>query len=274
MPPDAYLSILEAPLDPYVVPDQGDEGGAKVTLSGPERRRAEKPPTPIVPYFRLISLGSYGKDVQGAKRALWRANGLGVPKQPTQTFGPVAVKQLRTFQKTHGLAQDGVLGPTTLRKLGPSFDQYAFFLYTGYPPGASKKQQARTLKVAYALWGYNNRVSIHYAEFRPMTHMDALQLLPVSEDCSTFATKDFKFAKVADPNGLNYNGYGNTGTMRQHGRVVSLADAKPGDLVHYNDPQHVAVYVGHDRVVTHGSEVGPLLSAVDYRPIAEIRTYE
>lgn len=288
-PPDAYISILEAPLDRYSVPDVGDHlslaaghnafGHALMgrellkDLSPAALRAAKKPPTPIVPYTRPISLGTYGKDVQGAKRAIWKANSLGIPKAPTKTFGPISVKQLKAFQKAHALPADGVLGPTTLRVLGPFFDAYAFLLYTGYPPTGSKEQKLRAAMVAYALWGYNNRAEIHYAEFRPMLYLNALETLPVSEDCSTFATKDYKYAGAADPNGLNYDGYGNTGTMREHGIVIPLAQALPGDLAHYDNPQHVAIYVGNGRVISHGSEIGPLLSPVDYRPLTEIRTY-
>lgn len=288
-PPDAYISILEAPLDRYTVPDVGDvlslaagrnafghplSGAvAHALLTPTQLRAAKKPPTPIVPFTRPLSLGSYGKDVLGAKRAIWKANGLGIPKGATKTFGPIAVKQLKIFQKSNHLATDGVLGTATLRLLGPFFDSYAFLLYTGYPPGGSKQQQIRAALVAYALWGYNNRAEIHYAEFRPMSYMSALEMLPVSDDCSTFGTKDYKYAGAPDPNGLGYDGYGNTGTMRAHGISIPLFQALPGDLAHYDNPQHVAIYVGNGRVISHGSEIGPLLSPVDYRPLTEIRTY-
>lgn len=282
MLPDGYTSILEAPLDEYLVPDQGDMPSntdfrtlawAHPPLTAAHDAVAQVVPVPVVPYFRPLQLGSRGRDVIGAKRAIWKANGLPVPKNATQVFGPIAVKQLRLFQKTHGVAQDGVLGPGTLRKLSRFFDQYAFLLYTGFPPNSTAEQRIRAGIVAYAIWGYNNRVPIHYAMFRPMTFMSNLDELPVSEDCSTLVTKAYKSGKAPDPNRFSYNGYGNTWELRKHGVQVSLAAAKPGDLLHYDNPQHVGVYVGHGRCISHGSEMGPLLLQADYRPIAQVRSY-
>jgi len=271
---DTYISILEAPLDPYTVPDVGDSRPQHLT---------EKPalaptgplaaPTLLIPFTRLIEEGSVGKDVLGAKRAIWRANGLPVPKAATKTFGPIAAKQLQVFQHKHGLPADGKLGPETLRNLGPFFDRYAFLLYEGYPPGGTLEERIRNAIVAYALWGYNQRPQIHYGEYRPMDNMNDLEHLPETEDCSTFATKAYKFGGAPDPNGLGYNGAGNTSTARAHGRVVTLDQAQPADLPQYLDPDHEAVYVGSRRVVSHGSEIGPLLQAVDYRPVYQIRSY-
>lgn len=271
--PDAYTSIFDAPLDEYVVPDVGDADPVAPGLAMPVRRVRQKPPVLVVPFTRTITLGTIGKDVIGAKRAIWKADSLRVPILANQLFGPIALRKLREFQRSRGLVADGQLGPATLAKLAPFFDSYAFLLYAGYPPGGSKTQAIRNRIVAYAIWGYNHRVEIHYVMWRPMTHMDELEFLPVAEDCSAFATKDYKFGGAPDPNDLGYRGYGNTYEMRKHGRVVSIFQALPGDLVHYDGPQHVAVYVGHSRVVSHGSEGGPYLLPYNYRPVREIRSY-
>lgn len=274
---DAYTAIADAPLDLYNVPDQGDQGHPPAEIPRELLSAAKVPPTPIVPFHRTLELGSVGRDVIGAKRAIWKRNGLKIPVRATQTFGPTAVAQLKNAQKEFGLPADGQLGPVTLKKLGPFFDQLAFLDYAGYRPGSSQEEQARAAQVAYALWAYNNRVQLGYSEYRPMTDMaqDLLELLPNEFDCSTLAAKDFKYARLPDPNGETppYNGAGNTTSLRAHGRPISLAAAKPGDLVHYNDPAHVAIYVGNGRVISHGSQIGPLLLMAAYRPIAEVRTY-
>jgi cell wall-associated NlpC family hydrolase len=63
---------------------------------------------------------------------------------------------------------------------------------------------------------------------------------------------------------------GYTGTIAQHGkRVYRLTNAKVGDAVLYGpEPtfEHVATYIGGGRVFSHGSEGGPYLLGVDYRP--------
>lgn len=273
---DAYISILEAPLDEYTVPDEGDSR-PKPLAEKPRTTglAATGPPALIVPFTRVLKLDSRGKDVIGAKRAIWKARGLAIPKKPTILFGPVAVEQLKLFQHAHGLPADGQLGPETLRKLGPFFDRFAFLEYEGYPPGGSKVEQIQNRIVAYSLWGYNQRALIGYGEYRPMDHMNDLEHLPEVEDCSTFATKGYKFAGGPDPNGMSpaFDGAGNTSTMRAHGRVVTLTQARPGDLAQYLNPDHVATSVGGRRVVSHGSAIGPLLLDIEYRPLYQIRSY-
>lgn len=271
---NAFVSLVEAPLDPYLVPDQGDVGGPPPMLTAEHRRFAKTSPAiPVIPFTRTLEVGSVGRDVVGAKRAIWKATGLKIPTRATESFGPTAVKQLKAFQAAHHLTPDGVLGPATLRQLGPFFDRLAFFDYVGYPPGGNPAERMRRAVVAYAVWGYNHRGEIGYAEFRPMAHLNELEHLPETEDCSTFATKAYKFAGAPDPNGLGYSGAGNTTTEREHGHVVPLSAAQPGDLAQYQGPDHVAVYVGGGRVISHGSAIGPLLLPVGYRPLHEIRAY-
>ena len=91
--------------------------------------------------------------------------------------------------------------------------------------------------------------------------------VPNYTDCSGFATWTYKCGGAPDPNGFGYNGYGFTGTMLVHGKQVSLSGPlNKGDLIFYGHPvSHVAVYIGSGRVVSFGSEVGPLLLEMRYR---------
>lgn len=228
----------------------------------------------IVPYKRLIKRGSRGKDVIAVKRALSKA---GYMKWGgfTPLFGPFAVTALKKFQKAKKLRPDGEVGPTTLKVLAKYFDAYSFLLYVGHAPADSKEERMRNQIVAYALWGYNNRGSMHYAQQRPMDLLRDLKHLPVWNDCSEFATKAYKYAGAPDPNGNNYNGSGYTGTLATHGRYASRA--QPGDLVLYGPAptyEHVAIYIGNGRVISHGSEPGPYLLPVNYRAdVGPTRSY-
>lgn len=284
MNPDAKISVLDVPLDLWHGDATDRPDGEKpsprlpaggLLHAGPVLAAAASP-TLVVPFTRTIREGSVGRDVVGAKRAVWRALGLKVPASATQTFGPVAVKMLKLFQQLHGLEQDGQLGPATLAKLGRYFDDYAFLLYEGYRPGTSPTVAKQQKFVAYCLWGYRSRERIHYAQYRPMDRLGDLEYLDVWDDCSEFFTKACKWAGMPDPNGMAYDGAGWTGTIGHQGRRVTAAQLRVGDAVLYGgwpDFTHVACYVGGGRVVSHGSEAGPLLLAYDYRPVAEIRTF-
>lgn len=283
--PTVYIDLAEVPLD-TPPPDIGDGGtvppaaGQKVATGVKKRRvitAAQLAPATqtsmVIPFTRVIGLGAGGQDVKGVKRAIWRANDLKLTPF-TPVFGPIAVKQLREFQHRKGLATDGQVGPATLKALAPYFDQYAFLLYEGYPPGTNPIQAKRQRALAYLLWGYNTRASIYYMQFRPMELLNDLEHLPISEDCSTFYTKMAKYAGWVDPNGNNYDGIGNTTTLIEHGRLIDVKTAQIADGVFYSDPAHVGGYVGSGRIISLGSSAGPSLTSVWYRTdFAQARSY-
>ena len=67
--------------------------------------------------------------------------------------------------------------------------------------------------------------------------------LPLSTDCSGFATMCYWLAGAPDPNGLHYAEVGYTGTMLAHGLEVNLPE--PGDLIVYGPypGHHVVIYL-------------------------------
>ncbi len=89
----------------------------------------------MIPFGRTLTAGSSpGRDVQGVKRALARAAGTNDPGLGTKTYGAAAVMAVRKFQREAGLFPDGIYGPLTHARLSPSFDLYAYWLYTGHAP--------------------------------------------------------------------------------------------------------------------------------------------
>lgn len=93
---------------------------------------------------------------------------------------------------------------------------------------------------------------------------------PHAADCSAFCTWCLWTASRWKHNlGDFVNGQGwkagYTGTMEVHGQRIERKHLIRADLVLYGTPSHVAIYVGHDRVISHGSPGGPRLLRVDYR---------
>lgn len=54
-------------------------------------------------------------------------------------------------------------------------------------------------------------------------------------------------------------------------QIDALANALPGDLVFYETPAHVAIYIGNNKVVHAMPQIGICVSEVDFDEIAEIR---
>lgn len=120
--------------------------------------------------------------------------------------------------------------------------------------------------VKVAMWGVTNEPKIHYRQSRPIDGINTLWKLPLYTDCSGFVTLCYKWAGAPkDPNDNNYNGLGYTGTLIAHGRTVTAATAKPGDLVIYGPASathHTCIVVkadagGNPLLVSHGQEGGP-----------------
>lgn len=97
---------------------------------------------------------------------------------------------------------------------------------------------------------------------------------PNYADCSAFATWCYwngLHVHLGHSDFVNGEHWlaGYTGTMMGHGKRVS--SLIPGDAVIYGrgfPGEHVAIYTGGGLVVSHGSEAGPLLLPVHYRPDA------
>jgi cell wall-associated NlpC family hydrolase len=152
---------------------------------------------------------------------------------------------------------------------------------------AKPKTTARERAVRAAMLGVKHRDQISYTQ--KAARWDGINRVcrafrgqfPHSADCSSFVTWciwDALGGPKAGPdrvNGSNWSA-GFTGTQTSHGRRVSMQDARPGDLVFYGAGGtigHVAMLVDDNKVVSHGSNPGPMVLAANYRPIAQIRSY-
>lgn len=138
--------------------------------------------------------------------------------------------------------------------------------------------------VAAAKKALSEKAKYKYREYRPMPG-SLFGAVPREMDCSTFATLTYKAANEPDPNGLNYNGEGYTGTLWAHGTETN--NPQPGDLVFYGSeheagktgvfvPVHVTVYIGGGQVISMGQEGDPSqgpAASMGPAPICGYRTY-
>lgn len=238
-----------------------------------------------VPFRRLLKRkhpAMRGGDVHAIQRTLRQH---GFRKGPaTSRYGRGTRKQVRNWQAKHDLDADGIYGRHTHEKLSRRFDRRARHLYgKGWSPGGT----TRSKMVKAAMHGYNVRGYMHYTQsawtywsspygrMYGVRHKVGMSGIPRYEDCSSFATWVYWVSGARDPNGFNYNGYGFTGTLQAHGIRILWSNVRPGDLVFYGWPtSHVAIYVGSGRVVSFGSEIGPLLLNTHYRSdVNSMRSY-
>lgn len=139
-------------------------------------------------------------------------------------------------------------------------------------PALTRRQKV----VKWALWGVAHSSEFRYSEapdrsgWLSATPHDKL---PMTTDCSGFATFCYFMADASDPNGLNYKTLGFTGTMLDHAQKVGtvtedISLARAGDLIVIGPGtgEHVVVCVHggpNPLCVSHGSQpvIQELLSA-------------
>ena len=293
-----YTSLDEAPVDEYDpinFPDGDDSFLAEyetlkgLPLTDEERaRQAQRNadanlrlmlnrvnvvPLPRTLYYKTLMM--QGDDVLACQRALASA-GFRKWGNFTRFFGKGMKKNVSEFQEKHRLKTDGIYDLEVHKKLSPYYDQYGTFLMNKVNKRVNSSP--RTVIVAYATFGYNNRYKIHYTQSSLRMYGVRNKIrppkIPYYEDCSSYSTWCYWGAKVPDPNGLGYNGWGYTGTLSRHGRVTTRP--LPGDLAFYGrfPYSHVVIYIGNNKCISHGSERGPVLSNVYYRSdFSHFRTY-
>lgn len=147
----------------------------------------------------------------------------------------------------------------------------------------TQKEAIRFLIRRYCERAEDNRSDIHYSQFRPMNHLGKSPSQEFTCDCSGFTTSAYHWAnkhtafKVHDPNGLDYNGYGYTGTLLYHNRSHRVPfDRKffVGDMALYGPSLGQTTHVticrktgkANDSLWTsHGREEGPYPVSLHYR---------
>ena len=137
-------------------------------------------------------------------------------------------------------------------------------------------EEARRKLEFYAHWYVDHKSQVFYEEIRPYpvgAH------LPQHNDCSGTFSNIYYLAGLVDPNGMHFDGYGNTATLAQHGQPVSPPHLRVGDAVIYYsngftpwDSEHVAILVNSDQedplTMSHGWSGEPAFVRVseDGRP--------
>ena len=82
-------------------------------------------------------------------------------------------------------------------------------------------------------------------------------------DCSGFTQSVFRKFGISLPR--------TSGAQAGAGRGISYAEAQPGDLICYDNPEHVAIYLGEGRIVHATLSEGVCISGVDFGEISTVR---
>jgi hypothetical protein len=98
------------------------------------------------------------------------------------------------------------------------------------PTPTSTEMAHRQAMVDSCNWSIAHRGEIHYEEARPMPIHTPINH-PFTTDCSGYVTLMAKWAGCFDPNGLDFDGQGYTGTMLKHLAHIPFKETLRGDLL-------------------------------------------
>lgn len=227
---------------------------------------ADLPPLP-----RILREGSAGRDVRALQRALQAAGVRREPPTPKPTtFDEATDDEVRSFQKQHHLFVDGEVGDDTYEALAPFYDDRGIKLLNFVKDVSPDTIRRKIAKAAHC--GYINRDQVHYTQHEG-TRMEGITEqrrppdFPRWADCSSFAIWCYWAAGAPDPNGTGYHG-GWSGSLVLKGTEVKIGEAAMGDLAFYGTSRshinHVTVYVGNGKCVSHGQETGPMQYNLNY----------
>lgn len=263
----------------------------------------------LVPFPRVRKVGMKGRDVQQDRRALTRAGFWPVnrsTKPPSFYDKAVYTHKLamavRAYQRKHKLKVSGEIDRATHNSLAKVYkdSKGKAHVYGRYGAEGAKvmglvqkkliAQEKYLLStgsvtargVAAALMCVRHRSVIHYTQ-------GGLRMVGVNRkmyppnyphygDCSSMVTWWYFVAGAPDPNGLGYNGQGYTGTQSPRGRRVAYSQAKPMAVAFYGSGRkigHEALVVKKGyQIVSHGSEIGPVLTRITYRTVIQCNEYD
>jgi hypothetical protein len=257
-------------------------------------------PKILVPFPRVRKKGTVGRDVQQDRRALTRAGVWPVNTKTTPhsyydspQFTHKFALAVREYQRRQKLPITGEMDRATHNRLARPYRSkngslHAFGFYGGAGAKVMEDVQKKLIAqeryllnsgsvtqrgVAAALMCVRHRDAIHYTQGGLRMQGVNRRLYPPDYphygDCSAMATWWYFVAGAPDPNGLGYTGVGYTGTQAPRGSARSSWNAPAMALVFYGSGRtikHVAMKVKPSLVVSHGSEIGPVLVSVGYRP--------
>lgn len=235
---------------------------------------------PLVPFIQTLHVKMKGCEcptVFQLQRAL-KAAGFRPKSQPaTGYFGTILVTQVKAFQRAHHISATGVYGKATHHALSPFYDK------AGRARLIQVQASRRIVAITHAivvvtaharLVGGN---TLTYSQSSSRNNLPSYPGVPPATDCSGYVTWVYQSVGLPDPSGWAFHPAGWTGSLAQHGVVVSAAYARIGDLVFYGGGfpfGHVAiVYHLHPTMVSSHGEAGIHLLPITYRNVAQVRRY-
>lgn len=236
-----------------------------------------------VPFLGPFHEGQCGPAIRLMEGALRKTRPPIRTTKPSSCFGAATKRQVREFQRRHKIPRTGVYGPRTHRALAGaraySDEARRDLIYIRHARYVVEVRHTVLIVTSHALLV---GARIPYSQSPSRSYFPPWPAIPPATDCSGFVTWALYQAGVGPSVGYLGGGspVGWTGTLVYQGSLVPRNKAlQVGDLIFYPSSRapgrpygHVAIYIGHGRVASHGG-VGIKNLPYNYRAIGEVRRY-
>ena len=129
-------------------------------------------------------------------------------------------------------------------------------------PGANNGDRKSVVAIAKRALAEQQKWPYKYNEARPYpkTLWSADAHTGTGIDCSSFCILCYKEAGCSDPNNTNYDGNGNTWSLRDSSAGTTVIVPAPADIILYDTPggpcAHAALYIGNGKCIEIGGSAG------------------
>jgi hypothetical protein len=192
-------------------------------------------------------------------------------------IGPATEKQIKTFQRRHNIRPTGIYGLKTHRALSSHYSREARNDLHYIARIQYVRKVRSTILVVTSHLRLVGGCCQRYTQSGQRGDFPSWPSIPSGTDCSgevTWIAWQSGFGAA-----LGYYGRGSpvgwTGTLAHQGRAVANnGPLQIGDLVLYGRFPfgHVAMYIGHGNVISHGS-TGVKILPYNYRAVGQVRRY-
>lgn len=255
-----------------------ESGAAVRTLqSARAETQAIKAPVPFLGPFAFHKKGvqECGPAVRLMEGAL-RNTKPKIRKAPPQNcVGKATKRQIQVFQKRHHIPQSGEYGLRTHRALASHYSKKQVGDLRFLADQKIRKLHYITIGIITAHAKTFER-RMQYCDFGSLSSCGQRGVwprwpdVPHHTDCSGYVSWVYFQAGLPNPNG---SGVGSTRTLIYHGTPITHnGPLHVGDLIFYGSNTHVAIYIGHGLVSSHG-QAYINIHPYNYRPIYAVRRY-
>lgn len=252
-------------------------GAAQTAAGANPKLQAARAPVPFLgPFgYHVKGVAQCGPAVRLMEGALRNTKPPIRHTKAANCVGLATARQIKVLQSRHSIPQTGIYGQRTHNALAPRYtkEQVGDLRFLADQRIRALRYQTIGIVTAHAKIFEKRMQYCDFGSLSSCSHRGvwpAWPDVPHHTDCSGYVSWVYFQAGLPNPNG---SGVGTTKTLIYHGAPIPHnGPLHVGDLIFYGSNTHVAIYIGHGLVSSHG-QAYINIHPYNYRSIYAVRRY-